>query len=415
MNLDDYHEQRKRFYSRLNNFWSDLYGEEYALYDAVLTEYDEIKKIRLASERIGHIFFKIGSLLRQVPDETLLAMGFPLVTLPFLRLKTLEMESVISRLDLIRSGNSYKCIEINADTPTFIKELYYVNGEVCREFGVEDPNEGMLFQLGEAVQSSIYQSARHLHLENPCIVFTAHEENEEDRDTVLFLKELCGLPSRFVPLHKLQIKKGIGLFDEQGIKIDILYRQTYPIENLIMDVDFEGNRIGLWMLELVQLGKLTIINPPSAFLLQNKAVQAVIWGLHQENHPFFTEKEHNWIEEYFLPTFFEPEFFIKGKIPFVKKPVFGREGDTVEIYKGTGQLSNAAVQTSYRAYLPVYQQYIELPTVSFNSEKGGQEGHQLIGSFLLNGQPSAIGFRVGGAITDNLSYYLPMGIKKGVQ
>ena len=415
MNLDDYHEKRKRFYSRLNNFWSDLYGEEYALYDAVLTEYDEIKKIRLASERIGHIFFKIGSLLRQVPDETLLAMGFPLVTLLFLRLKTLEMESVISRLDLIRSGNSYKCIEINADTPTFIKELYYVNGEVCREFGVEDPNEGMLFQLGEAVQSSIYQSARHLHLENPCIVFTAHEENEEDRDTVLFLKELCGLPLRFVPLHKLQIKKGIGLFDEQGIKIDILYRQTYPIENLIMDVDFEGNRIGLWMLELVQLGKLTIINPPSAFLLQNKAVQAVIWGLHQENHPFFTEEEHNWIEEYFLPTFFEPEFFIKGKIPFVKKPVFGREGDTVEIYKGTGQLFNAAVQTSYRAYLPVYQQYIELPIVSFNSEKGGQEGHQLIGSFLLNGQPSAIGFRVGGAITDNLSYYLPMGIKKGVQ
>ena len=102
MNLDDYHEKRKRFYSRLNNFWSDLYGEEYALYDAVLTEYDEIKKLRLASERIGHIFFRIGSLLRQVPDETLLAMGFPLVTLPFLRLKTLEMESVISRLDLIR-------------------------------------------------------------------------------------------------------------------------------------------------------------------------------------------------------------------------------------------------------------------------------------------------------------------------
>ena len=415
MNLDDYHEKRKKFYSRLKNFWPDLYGEEYALYDVVLTKYEEIKKIRLASERIGHIFFKMGNLLRQVPDETLIAMGFPPVTLPFLRLKTLEMESVISRLDLIRSGNSYKCIEINADTPTFIKELYDVNGEVCREFGVEDPNEGMLFQLGETVQSSIYQSARHLHLENPNIVFTAHEENEEDRDTVLYLRELCGLPSRFVPLDKLQIKKGIGLFDERGIKIDILYRQTYPIENLIMDADFEGNKIGLWMLELVQLGKLAIINPPSAFLLQNKAVQAVIWGLHQENHLYFTQKEHNWIEEHFLPTFFEPEFFINGKIPYVKKPVFGREGDTVEIYKGTGQMSNAAAQTSYRAYLPIYQQYIELPTVTFNSEKGDQEGHQLIGSFLLNGQPSAIGFRVGGVITDNLSYYLPMGIKKGVQ
>ena len=100
------------------------------------------------------------------------------------------------------------------------------------------------------------------------------------------------------------------MFDEQGKKIDILYRQTFPIENLIMDVDFEGNKIGLWLLELVQVGKLAIINPPSAFLLQNKAVQAVIWGLHEENHPFFTEKEHSWIEEYFLPTFFEPEDFL---------------------------------------------------------------------------------------------------------
>ena len=36
-------------------------------------------------------------------------------------------------------------------------------------------------------------------------------------------------------------------------------------------------------------GKLTIINPPSAFLLQNKAVQAGHLGTAYENHPFFTK------------------------------------------------------------------------------------------------------------------------------
>ncbi len=174
-----------------------------------------------------------------MPDETLLKMGFPKETLSFLRLKTIPAESVISRLDLIPYGNSYKCIEINADTPTFIKELFCINGMVCKEFGVENPNKGMEYLLRKAIRDSINQSTNN---QIPHIVFTAHEDHIEDRETVLYLQK--GVPSKFTPLHKLQIQKGVGLFDENGVKIDILYRQTFPIENLITDEDKEGNRIG---------------------------------------------------------------------------------------------------------------------------------------------------------------------------
>jgi glutathionylspermidine synthase len=407
-----YHEKRGQFYNRLKNFWFDLYGEEYALYDIRLEHSDEIKKIRLASARIGHIFFKICGLLREVPDITLLEMGYPAETIPFLHLKTLHTESVISRLDLIRFQNSYKCIEINSDTPTFLKELFHINGIMCQEFGVENPNEGMESQLGESVYQSILESVRQLQVKNPYIVFTAHEDSEEDRETVLYLQELSGLTTRFVPLHMLQIEKDKGLYDENGRKIDILHRQTFPIENLITDEDSEGNKIGLWLLNLVKLGQLAIINPPAAFLLQNKAVQAVIWGLHQENHPFFTEKEHGWIDEYFLPTFLEPDYFLSEKRYYVKKPAFGREGDTVEIFTGTGQRVDADPQTTYKSYQAVYQEHIELPRITFNSEKGVQDGRLLIGSFLLNGKPTSVGFRVGGQITNNLSYYLPVGLKR---
>lgn len=96
------------------------------------------------------------------------------------------------------------------------------------------------------------------------------------------------------------------------MKIDVLYRQTFPIESLITDEDDEGNPIGQWLLELVEEGKLMIMNPPSAFLLQSKAVQAIIWGLHEEYHPFYTDEEHEWIEEYFLPTYLEPDAVRKG-------------------------------------------------------------------------------------------------------
>lgn len=404
----DYHTKRRRFYQNIEGFWADLYGEEYALYDIKLINENEVARIRLISERIGAIFFKSASLLRNVPDETLLEMGFPKETLSFLRLKTIPAESVISRLDLIPYGDSYKCIEINADTPTFIKELFSINSLVCNEFGVANPNKGMELLLRKAVRHSINESINH---PAPHVVFTAHEDNIEDRETVLFLQR--GVPSKFTPLHKLQIQRGVGLFDEDGMKIDILYRQTFPIESLITDEDEDGNPIGMWLLELVEEGRLALINPPSAFLLQNKAVQAIIWGLHEENHPFFTEQEHKWIEDYFLPTYLEPDELLQKGMPFVKKPSFGREGDTVEIFNQHGQLIHQDAQQSYSDFIPVYQQFVEHPTITFQSEKGIQLGQLLLGSFLVNGKPAALGYRVGGTITNNLSYYLPVGLLKG--
>jgi glutathionylspermidine synthase len=407
-----YHEKRQQFYRKTKKFWPDMYGEEYALYDIARIGKSEVNQIRLASDRIGRVFFKIAKLLREVPEETLVEMGFPAESLSFLKLKTLPFESVIARLDLVRTETGFKCIEINSDTPTFIKELFSINGQVCHEFQMEDPNAGMDERLAYAVRLSLNECAKQIKKSKPYIVFTAHQDNEEDRETVRYLQELAGPPSRFVPLHQLVIEKGKGLYDEFGRKIDILYRQTFPIENLIMDEDEAGNKIGLWLLELVELGKLTLINPPSAFLLQNKAVQAIIWGLHEERHVFFTDEEHEWIQEYFLPTFFEPDYFLQANLAFVKKPSFGREGDTVEIFSETGELRLRDSQNNYTDYVPVYQKYVELPSIPFMSEKGKQSGNLLIGSFLLNGEAAAFGFRVGERITNNLSYYLPVGLKE---
>lgn len=278
-----YKSNRKQFYSQIEQFWADLYDEEYALYDLYEVTEDEVEKIRLATERTGKIYFKIAHLLRNVPDEILLEMGYPEQTLHFLRLKILEAESVIARFDFIPYNDSYKCIEINADTPTFIKELFFVNERICHAFAMENPNAKMEQLLKDMVRKSVAQSkpSQKAH-----IVFTAHEQNIEDYYTTLYLMQF--IPgAKFTPLHQLQIQNGVGLFDEDGKQIDVLYRQTFPIENVIQDVDEAQNPIGLWLLDLVEQNLLIIINPPSAFLLQNKAVQAVIWGLHEESNVFF--------------------------------------------------------------------------------------------------------------------------------
>lgn len=401
--------ERSHFYAKIDQFWADLYDEEYALFDLYEVTDGEVEKVHIATECAGKIYFKTAHLLRNIPDEALLEMGYPEETLSLLRLKTLEAESIIARFDFIAHNDGYKCIEMNADTPTFIKELFVVNEQVCKEFGTKNPNAEMEELLKSNVRKSVAQS---IFSPDAHIVFTAHDDNIEDYFTTLYIMQFVP-GAKFTPLHQLHIQKGVGLFDEDGKRIDLLYRPTFPIENLIQDEDDAQNRIGLWLIELVELNLLTILNPPSAFLLQNKAVQAIIWGLHEEKNAFFTSEEHEWIEEYFLPTYLEDTPFIEKGLRYVKKPVFGREGDTVEIYSEVGQLIKEDVQKSYNHFPKVYQQFIEQPKTTFQSEKGVQTGELLVGSFLISGKPAAMGLRVGGMITNNLSYYLPIGMRRG--
>ncbi|MDR7073587.1 glutathionylspermidine synthase family protein [Fictibacillus barbaricus] len=414
--MSNYRKERNEFFKKLPEFWADMYGQEYALFQPYIIDENEKETIHAFGKKVSHILFKTAALL-QSPDltnETLRLLGFPDSIFQFLRFQSPLPKTVIGRIDSIETENGHKVMEFNSDTPTFIYECFKVNGMLCNHHHLINPNREMENDLSNAVRTAILSSYRQLQTDHsPNIVFTSHEENIEDRQTVLYLKALGGFPSQYIPLEQLVIQKEHGLFDPYGKKIDILYRQTFPIEMLIQDKDLETNEeIGLQLTDLVIQNKLAIINPPSAFLLQSKAVLAVIWGLHEERSPFYTRDEHVWIEEHFLPTYLEPDTFLKKKEKFVQKPVFGREGDTVRLFDENGKLFDRDKHESYESYMSVYQKYTPLPKMTFETEKGFVEGYRMTGTFLINGKPSAFGYRVGNRITDNLSYFLPAGMKK---
>jgi glutathionylspermidine synthase len=414
--MREYKMERSDFYRKLPEFWADLYGQEYALYKPFSIDQKEAESIREFGGKVGHILFKTASLLQSdvLLDSTLKLMGFPPSLFRFVRFKSPLPPTVIGRIDSIETPEGHKVMEFNSDTPTFIYECFHVNHAVCRHHNAQNPNEGLDAELQNAIRTSILSSYRSLRTSHsPNIVFTSHEDNIEDKHTVLYLKELCGFPSQYIPLDQLVIQKNKGLFDPAGKKIDVLYRQTFPIELLIQDQDHTTNEeIGLQLIDLVLQKKLAIVNPPSAFLLQSKAVLAVIWGLHDENSSFFTEEEHASIARHFLPTYLEPEPFLKQNVPFVQKPVFGREGDTVKIFAGDGKLMDKDDNDTYQQYTSIYQKFVPLPDMTFETERGIQKGHRMTGTFLLNGRPSAFGYRVGNQITDNLSYFLPSCVCK---
>ena len=403
---------RERLYGSIHSFWYNLNDQEYALYDILSMTKVEVDEIRFATTRIGHIFFKTAKLLRRSNDNTLKQLDIPGEILPFIRHKALPVESVISRVDLVKTKDGLKVLELNADTPTFEKEVFHINNVVSKHFGMLDPNKGLEGVLGKEIQRAIIECHLRTQQEHdPYVVFTSHDDHVEDRETTTYLMNLSAISTSYIPLHKLHIVKNKGLFDDEGRKIDVLYRQTYPLEHLIDDQDTTSKeKVGLQLLELVVAGKLSMLNPISSFLLQSKAVQSVIWGMMELGHTFFSEEEREWIRTYFLPTYLEKDPFITNGIRYVKKPSFGREGDTVEIFEKNQKIEED-VNKTYKDSLPVYQQYVDLPTQPISTTSGIRDSKLLIGSFLVNGRASGIGFRAGNQITDNNAYFLPVGIR----
>jgi glutathionylspermidine synthase len=403
---------REAFFSQVSNFWHNVSEEPYALYDVQEVSYDFVDRIRVATERMGIVFAKIGDLLRVADDETLLSLGFSEVMLPYIRIHYTKFPIIIGRFDFVYNGKALKMLELNAETPTFIEECFRVNGLVCEAFGFSNPNIHLEAMLARAMKQAIHDASAWVGEENPHVVFTAHDDNEEDYLTTLYLMDLAGENS-FVSLQNLRVDES-GLYDEAGNRIHVLYKQTYPSEHLVHDFDASTQvAVGELLLKLVQEKKLAVLNPPSAFLLQSKAVQAAIWGIYESGNAgtgIFTADELAWIGEYMLPTYLESDTF--GGKKFVSKASFGREGDSVKIFDESGSISREENTDTFEAETLVYQGYIDLPTTTVSTPKGLENVHMLIGSFLVSGQPAAIGLRVGEQITGNRSYFLPMGYKK---
>ncbi|HDR7792644.1 TPA: glutathionylspermidine synthase family protein [Bacillus luti] len=407
--MSQYIRERKEFYSKYPDFWSDLYECEYSLFHVFSITSETMKQLQLATERMGKIFFKTARLLRNLSDEQLLELGFPSASLSFIRMKGLYPESVISRFDFVLTDdNQIKMLEFNSDTPTFIVECFQMNGKVCEELGYDNPNVKQERLLSSGVTKAVIEATK--GIDNANVVFTAHHEHIEDWNTTIYLSQLCHIENKVVPMSDLRITKD-ALVDSDGVKIDVLYRQTYPIEDLIEDQDPEtGDLVGVELLQLVKDGKLFVINPLSAFLLQPKSIQCLIWGLAEEG-AFYTSEEIQWIKKYMLPTYLEPDLFV-GESTFVQKPSFGREGDTITIRDQDTNVIIRNAHETYKTSLPIFQQYTELPVVWLETEKGMEKLSYVFGSFLIAGKASSIGIRAGEKITGNESYYVPVGMKK---
>ncbi|AFC31935.1 hypothetical protein PM3016_5220 [Paenibacillus mucilaginosus 3016] len=409
-----YKERRDALYGALRSegvfTWDVMYEQEYALAGLHRLSPELLAEMRGAAEKLGRLYARTVETVQQGGEELWRELGLPEAAFGAIRLRfDGEKATLIGRFDFAETPQGLKMLEFNSDTPTGIVEAFHVNGRVCAAYGARDPNAGCAAMLPKAFgrMLDLYRTAGY-----PAehIFFSALDWHEEDAGTTKYLLANSSLEgAQFVPLADLRVQ-GERLWAEkpgegEPVPVDILYR-LHAIEKLAEDRDTDGYPTGEHVLRLIAERKLAVINPPSGFAAQTKALQALIWNLHQAGE-FYTEEEHEAISRYMLPTYLEPAF-AEGSA-YVSKPILGREGSGVTIYE-KGAAAEASGDEEYGHQPMVYQQYAPLPEVEVETLAGPYRGSLLWGCFLIDGQGSAVVARVGGRITGNLSYYLPCAL-----
>lgn len=390
--------RRGFFAEHFPDFWATVENHPYALLETHRISSETASVLRSAARDAWQIFARVLPVLQNLPDEQFAAIGIPEFARGIVRHSDAAAgPAVLARFDIALTERGPKILELNAETPFLLWESHEIAGFVAERLGYADPNGGARRTLLAALSrclAGVPAGAR--------IAVTALNTWREDWFTAAFiarmLREAAGRDAALVATSDLRVEGG-SLRNAGGEAIDVLWRM-YPLEH------FCNDRGGRAFCELIERGRLRIVNPATALLLQNKAALALIWGLHEANS-YFTVDEHACVERLFLRSSLEP---LRDVERYVRKPVLGREGNGVAIVAG-GRETEASPHATYAAQPVLYQDFVELPKIAYRHPvEGAREDFGVYTAFVAGGEVSALCLRVGARITDAWAHFLPLGL-----
>jgi glutathionylspermidine synthase len=412
MSLSEYRRLREEFFGRHGHRWPGTLEDAFDILAAYPMNREECDAIRKATAGLTAIYKKAAVLFRRLPDQVLVDLGVPSYLFGAVRRGIPGMsDCVVGRFDLVRTKDGYRMLEFNSDAPGLIVEAFSVNEEVCRAEDKSDPNAGceaaLACALTQAVRAGLDYVGRSTK-NDINIVVTFGERYSRDRAAAVYLSELLHeFAAECAPIETLGLDVH-GLYDPGGKPIDVLYRFT-PLKFIRNELfrphgEVLHPEMGGLLLHLIESRRLAMINPPFAFLLESKAIQAVIWNLFEAGQ-YFDDRDCRLIETYMLPTYLDPP---SGQYAYVIKPVMGAEGDTITLMDQGKKIVSEARYTTYSDQPMVYQKYVALPQEQLMTEYGPRTLHLATSCFVTSGIPAAICIRAGEAITDETAWVLPV-------
>lgn len=408
---DTFYQQHEDFH---HTFDDGEYYLEYGLYGSVPLSKELHQEIQKASVKLWKILNKVKAKVTTLSTDELVSLGFNKRIIPYLKIDPLTTHTVTSRFDIIRTEDSFKFIELNNDTPFLIMENYKMDDVLNNSLGKPSLYPRRRDILSNSMYKALKESADYINkpLEDCTIALMGYdyEEDLEEYTTLKFYQSIItqlGLECHYLNYTDIRVDmEKRDVMSTQTDTIDILLKFAYPYEFLINDtyLDKEGY-IGIDMMELMKEKRVAILNTPASHILQNKGIFSYVFYL-VEHTNFFDNEEKKFIEKYLPYTSFSEKSLRSKNIPYVKKAVISREGQSVEIF-----LPNETYKSSINLYDDetfIYQEYIPAPTRKVIVQDKEQELIEILGVFIADNQYAGTVCRLGDIITDWYSYWIAM-------
>lgn len=285
-----------------------------------------------------------------------------------------DMPSIYGRMDLVYNRGNIKMLEFNADTPTSLLEASVIQWYWLQEYRKDADQfnsiHEKLLEHFRIIKPDLYGSSK-LH-------FSCINGNTEDFMTTKYLEDAAhqaGIDTAFLYIEDIQMDNARSAFYTDA---------EQPIENIFKLYPYE------WMLNemfgpfLPSTREQTLwIEPAYKAILSNKMLMVYLYQLFPES-------------PYILPAFYGGWDSKVGN-SYVKKPVYSREGNNIEIIDKLLTVEKTGGDYGEEGY--IYQQYAPLPYFDGN--------RPVIGSWLIGGQTAGIGIRESnGLITGNTSRFV---------
>lgn len=273
--------------------------------------------------------------------------------------------ALYGRFDFSWNGQGApKLLEYNADTPTGLLEASVVQWHWLRDML---PAADQFNSLHE----KLIERWRQIGSGRVC--FAAIEGHEEDTGNVLYMLDVAhqaGLPTQYVPIEAIGFDEGRRIFvDQHERPIEHCFK-LYPWEWLLQD-EF-GAHVG-------ESG-IRFQEPAWKLLLSSKAMLPILWQ-RNPGHPNL------------LPAGFAADL----PEPYVRKPLYAREGQNIQIV-GTGQTLES--DGPHGADACIYQAYAPLPRYG--------DSYTVLGCWMVGDQAAGLGIREDTTpITRDSSRFLP--------
>jgi len=264
-----------------------------------------------------------------------------------------------------------KLFEFNCDTPTSLLEASVIQWKWKEQVY---PERDQWNSIHEKLVEKWKGLSPHLDLNEP-IYFTGSimEKSGEEVITLAYLRDTAtqaGFKTAAVALDDIGVDRHDQFIDLSDRPIRQAFK-LYPWEDMVT----ESYR------DKLDKSKTMWMEPIWKMLWSNKAILAVLYAL---------EPDCPWL----LGASIAEPYTMKN---VVKKPILGREGDNVTIFKGGEKIT--ATGGEYGSHGYVYQDLMNLQNCDGN--------YPVLGTWMIDGEPAGMGIREDGLITGNLARFVP--------